>query len=94
MTIVWTGPFDASNLMGMRTLQWIRNGNLEIGQTSKRFDFAGSNLYFDDNHLVLTSSFQSQKILATLETGAETTDLLSGFARQFAGLAAPRVTML
>jgi hypothetical protein len=75
-------------IVGMRTLHWIRNGNLEIGQASKAFDLAGSNLYFDDDHLVVTSAFQSQKVLGTLDTGAETTDLLSGFARQFAGFLA------
>lgn len=75
-------------IVGMRTLRWIRNGNLELGQASKPFDLARSNIYFDDDHLVATSSFQSQKVLATLDTGAETTDLLSGFARQFAGFLA------
>lgn len=75
-------------IVGMRTLHWIRNGDLEIGQESKPFDLTQSNLYFDDDHLVVTSSFQSQKMLATLDTGAETTDLLSGFARQFAGFLA------
>ncbi len=71
-------------IVGMRTLRWIRNGNLEIGQQSKPFHLADSNIWFDDDHLVVTSSFQAQKLLATLDTGAETTDLLSGFARQFA----------
>jgi hypothetical protein len=75
-------------IVGLRTLHWIRNGDLEIGQASKPFDFAESNLYFDDDHLVVVSGFQSEKVLATLDTGAETTDLLSGFARQFAAFLA------
>jgi predicted aspartyl protease len=75
-------------IVGLRTLHWIRQGDLEIGQPSKRFDLTASNLYFDDDHLVTVSSFQGQKVLATLDTGAETTDLLSGFARQFAAFLA------
>src|SRR5262249_2484726 len=46
-------------------------------------DLARSNLYFDDDHLVITSRFQGKRVFATLDTGAETTDLLSGFAKQF-----------
>jgi hypothetical protein len=103
----WRGIIGIPLIVGLRTLHWIRNGNLEIGQASKAFDLAGSNLYFDDDHLVVASAFQSQKLLATLDTGAETTDLISGFARQFApflaasgtkergrsaGLATPKVT--
>jgi predicted aspartyl protease len=79
-------------IVGLRTLHWVRNGNLEIGQASKPFDLARSNLYFDDDHLVVTSTFRAQKVLATLDTGAETTDLLSGFARQFAGFLAENGT--
>jgi hypothetical protein len=73
-------------LLSLRTLRWVKDGSLEIGQAGGPFDFAKSNLYFDDDHLVITSTFESRKVLATLDTGAVTTDLLSGFAKQFANL--------
>ena len=80
------GAIGIPLILGFRTLRWIKNGGLEIGQPAERFDLANSNLYFDDDRLVITSTFQSRTVLATLDTGAESTDLLSGFARQFAAL--------
>ena len=73
-------------ILSFRTLHWIQDSGLEIGRPATPFDLAKSNLYFDDDHLVIASTFQSRKVLATLDTGAETTDLLSGFAKQFANL--------
>jgi predicted aspartyl protease len=71
-------------IFAFRALRWVRDGGLELGQPAGALDLAKSNLYFDNDHLVIASSFQSKKVLATLDTGAETTDLLSGFAKQFA----------
>jgi hypothetical protein len=46
----------------------------------------GSNLFFDDDHLVIEAELGQRKILATLDTGAQTTDLYENFAKEFANL--------
>ena len=71
-------------LHGLRTLRWSKDDTVEIGFKSASLDVRKANLYFDNNHLVLVARFQQQKILATLDTGAESTDLYGGFAKQFA----------
>lgn len=70
-------------LLGFETLRWKRNGTVEIG-----FPSSGgvSNLYFDQDAPVLRAGFQDQTILATLDTGAETSDLYLGFYEQFRDL--------
>jgi predicted aspartyl protease len=73
-------------VFAFRTLRWVQNGSMQIGQPSEPFDLAKSNLYFDDDHLVVTATTESQKVVATLDTGALTTDLFSGFAKQFAAV--------
>jgi predicted aspartyl protease len=73
-------------LVGFRTLRWYADGQLEIGGKSGPFDVAKSNMYFDDDHVVIESTVQQQRVLATLDTGAENTDLFAAFADQFASL--------
>ncbi len=71
-------------LHGLRTLRWSKDNTVEIGFKSLSLDVRKANLYFDNDHLVLVAGFQQQKILATLDTGAESTDLYGVFAKEFA----------
>jgi hypothetical protein len=59
---------------------------MAIGMRPTRLDIRKSNLCFDDDHLVITAGFQDRKILASLDTGALTTDLYETFAKEFATL--------
>jgi predicted aspartyl protease len=71
-------------ILGLRTLHWSRDGTVEIGMRSAPADPRKSNLFFDDDHLVVAGYVGKTKVLATLDTGAETTDLYEAFAKQFA----------
>jgi predicted aspartyl protease len=73
-------------LLGLRNLSWNRDGTVAIGMRSTRLDIPKSNLCFDDDHLAITAFFQDRKILASLDTGALTTDLYETFAKEFATL--------
>jgi len=75
-------------ILAFRALRWTKAGKLEIGATLRPFDLTTSNLYFDDDHLVIISTFRSHGILATLDTGAVSTDIFAGFAKQFPDLVA------
>jgi len=73
-------------VLGLRSLRWTHDGAVEIGMKSASADVRGSNLLFDDDHLVLEAELGQRKILATLDTGAQTTDLYENFAKAFASL--------
>lgn len=73
-------------ILGFRSLRWSRDGMVEIGMKSAPADVRGSNLFFDDDHLVVEAEFGRRKILATLDTGAQTTDLYENFAKAFPNL--------
>ena len=76
-------------LLGLRTLRWSRDGaTVEIGRKSAPANPARSNLFFDDDHLVVSGDLGPRRILATLDTGAVTTDLYEAFAKEFATLIA------
>jgi len=75
-------------LLGLRTLRWSREATLEIGKKSAPANPERSNLFFDDDHLVVSGDLGRNRILATLDTGAETTDLYEKFAKEFALLIA------
>jgi len=70
-------------LLGLEKLVWAKDGTVKIGGDHGKLDVKRANLYFDDDHLVLTVGFQQKKILAVLDTGAISTDLYSLFADQF-----------
>jgi predicted aspartyl protease len=72
-------------LLGLGALQWIEDGTLEIGPAGARTASTTPNLFFDDNHLVTLAGVGGREVLATLDTGAETTDLYGRFATAFAG---------
>lgn len=73
-------------LLAVRTWRWAIDGSLEIGMDSGRGDPSKTNLVFDDNHLLVAMHLQGRRIFATLDTGAETTDLYGAFAEEFAAL--------
>ncbi|MGD1071527.1 MAG: retropepsin-like aspartic protease [Bryobacteraceae bacterium] len=75
-------------ILGLRTLRWSEDGTVEVGMKPASRDTGASNLFFDDDHLVVAGEAGQRKIFATLDTGGETTDLYEGFARQFADLTA------
>jgi predicted aspartyl protease len=73
-------------LVGVRTLRWNRATTIEIGNKSEPLDIRRSNLAFDNDHVVVTAKVEQREIRATLDTGAETTDLYKPFADEFARL--------
>jgi len=73
-------------LVGFGVLRWSRADTVEIGDKPGNFDIRRSNLAFDNDHLVLKATVEGKEIRATLDTGAETTDLYKPFADAFASL--------
>jgi predicted aspartyl protease len=73
-------------LIGLQSLRWRVEGTLEIGSRPTSRQSAEPNLMFDDDHLVATATVAGRPMRATVDTGAETTDLYAAFARQFADL--------
>jgi hypothetical protein len=55
---------------------------------SQSADHRRSNLFFDEDHLVVAARVNQQQILGTLDTGAQTTDLYEAFAKEFKDLLA------
>ena len=80
------GIIGVPMLVGFGTLRWIRKGTLEIGDRPEPLDIRKSNLVFDNDHLAVTATAGGRNVLATLDTGAETTDLYKPFADAFASL--------
>ena len=73
-------------ILGLKTLRWSQDGTVEIGAKQRALRDERTNLFFDDDHLAIVGSLGSSRILATLDTGAEGTDLYEGFAKKFAAL--------
>jgi predicted aspartyl protease len=73
-------------LVGLQTLRWENAGVVELGKQSQPFNIQKSNLTFDNDHLVVMATVQNQKISATVDTGAISTDLYKPFAAQFEAL--------
>jgi hypothetical protein len=73
-------------LVGLPTLRWELAGAVRLAEPSEPFDIRGSNLTFDNDHLVITALVQNQKIAATVDTGAVNTDLYKPFADMFENL--------
>jgi len=73
-------------ILGLRSLRWTQDGRVEIGMKSAPADRRESNLFFDDDHLVVAAGVGQRSVLATLDTGAQTTDLYEAFAKEFADL--------
>ena len=73
-------------ILGFRTLRWFGAGRMEIGGKSEPLDVTKSNIHFEDDQFVVEVRVRSEQVLATLDTGAENTDLFAGFADQFTSL--------
>ncbi len=70
-------------LLALRTLRWTKDGHVELSGASAPRRLRPSNLLFEGNHLIVTAGFEAATIRATLDTGAETTDIYGAFAKQF-----------
>ncbi len=73
-------------LLGLRTLRWSQDGTVEIGAKAGALRDERTNLFFDDDHLAIAGNLGSSKILGTLDTGAEGTDLYEAFSKTFPAL--------
>src|ERR1044072_1137919 len=71
-------------LLHLGCLRWIKGGTWELGCSVNKSGPNTANLVFYGNHLLLASKVANRQIFMTLDTGAETTDLNTNFARQFA----------
>jgi predicted aspartyl protease len=88
--VIGTGPLadvDAGILgipvlLALGTIRWSPDGPVEIGSTPPRAP-ADANLVFDRNRLLLRTRVFGRDVLATLDTGATTTDLNANFAETF-----------
>lgn len=70
-------------LVGLQTLRWEDAGTIQLAEPSEPFNIRRSNLTFDNDNLVVTALVQNQKIAATVDTGAISTDLYKAFAKKF-----------
>jgi predicted aspartyl protease len=73
-------------IQGLRSIRWTEDGAVEIGAPSSPADPARANLFFDNDHLVVSATIEQRVIHATLDTGAQTTDLYQAFATEFPAL--------
>src|SRR5207245_406476 len=73
-------------LVGLQTLRWEDGGAIQLAEPAEPFNIRRSNLTFDNDHLVVTAMVQNQKIAATVDTGAISTDLYKPFADMFENL--------
>jgi len=73
-------------LLGLGSLRWKAEGTLEIGSRAPARPTSPPNLLLDEDHLVTLASVAGRPVRATVDTGAETTDLYASFASQFPDL--------
>jgi predicted aspartyl protease len=73
-------------LLAFRTLRWAHDGTVQFGSKSLPGRLTQSNFYFDEDSPVIVAALSQANVLVTLDTGAETTDLYAGFAKQFPAL--------
>ncbi len=73
-------------LVGLGTIRWRKVGNIELAEESQPLNIRDANLIFDNDHLVVSATVQSEKISATVDTGAVSTDLYKPFADKFESL--------
>ena len=73
-------------ILAFQTLRWSEDGTVQIGSRGKRLNPREANLFFDDDHLLAGARLGESEIRATLDTGAETTDLYLPFANRFPAL--------
>lgn len=70
-------------LLALRCLRWSRDGTVRFGEYSSQKAPSASDIYFDNDHLLITAGFKQKPVLFTLDTGAESTDLYEKFAMEY-----------
>src|SRR5207244_11720709 len=70
-------------LLGLRWIRWLTDGTVEVGSPAARAPRPSPNLAFDRSRLLLEMRVLGRDVLATLDTGANTTDLNANFADTF-----------
>ena len=70
-------------ILGMGGINWSRDGAVEFGGPYPRPAAAEANLAFDQYRLVLRAEVLGTRVLAALDTGANTTSLNANFAAMF-----------
>ncbi len=71
-------------MVGMGNFAWSADGTITVGEKSQPLEPKHANLFFDGGKRpVVTVSFQGTDVFTSLDTGAMTTDVYSGFARRF-----------
>ncbi|HYW74145.1 MAG TPA: retroviral-like aspartic protease family protein [Pyrinomonadaceae bacterium] len=84
MPVGRAGIIGVPILLHLGCIEWTKGGDWTLGCTSGKNNSA-ANMVFYKNRILLASSVNGQQVFLTVDTGAETTDLNSNFARQFAG---------
>jgi predicted aspartyl protease len=77
------GLIGMSILVGLQSLRWEEAGVIELAEPLRPFNIRKSNLTFDNDHLVVAATVQNERISATVDTGAISTDLYKPFADKF-----------
>ena len=71
-------------MVGMGNFAWSADGTIRVAEQSQSLEPQHSNLFFDGGKRpVVTANFQGTDVFMSLDTGAMTTDVYSGFARRF-----------
>lgn len=73
-------------ILGLGRVEWSAAGTWNLAGRAEAAHPAERNLVFSGNHLLVAASVSDTRVFATLDTGAETTDLNSNFAEAFAAL--------
>lgn len=77
-------------LLEIGCIRWTTGGTWELGCASGAQTADSANLVFFENHLLVATTVAGKREFATLDTGAETTDLNANFALEFANDVARR----
>ena len=70
-------------ILAMGGINWSKDGSVEFGGPFPRPTAAEPNLAFDHSRLVLRAEVLGKRVLAALDTGANTTSLNASFAAMF-----------
>ena len=71
-------------MVGMGNFAWSADGTIRVAEKSALLNSQRSNLFFDGGKRpVVIASFQGTEVFMSVDTGAMTTDVYSGFARSF-----------
>ena len=85
MPVGRAGIIGVPILLHLGCIRWRQDRSWTLGCAPARNDSAPPNLVFYKNRILLSSLADKDQVFMTLDTGAETTDLNTNFAQQFAG---------